>query len=120
MFTLSCSVCAVSSSHMMGGVLLWERNTAISAICNDCWINFSNKKQVKTEAQKQALMHNIGVESQLYHRVLPINKTFQDNVQDAQTKLKIKSFQINPILIQNNTTKITKSLSQGKTISVQV
>ena len=103
----------------MGGVLLWERNDKISAICNDCWITFSNQKQVITEAQKKAFQHNIGVESQLFHRVLPVNKNFQENLLDAQSKFKIKSFQINPTLIPSakpTLLNLRRSLTQGPII----
>ena len=56
---LSCSVCATTDSSLVGGVLLWERNGEISAICSECWATFSNvsshKRIIKNDAQSAAL-----------------------------------------------------------------
>ena len=56
---MNCSVCALSDPTMMGGVLLWERNGLISAICSDCWNTFSlaspSNRVIKNKAQREAL-----------------------------------------------------------------
>ena len=58
---MPCSVCGqtcVKSST--GGVLLWERNGFISAICENCWNQYSTKKPeercCQNEFQLAALM----------------------------------------------------------------
>ena len=56
---ISCSVCALSRPQAKGGILLWERNGKLSAICEECWDEFSNvpnyKRIPKTQAQEEAL-----------------------------------------------------------------
>ena len=101
---------------MMGGVLLWERNGLISAICNDCWINYSNQRIIKTEAQRKAFKHNIGVECQLFHRDMVLDRSFQENLEDARLKLKINSFQVNPLLLKIRSSKgVLVNVSQENT-----
>ena len=63
---MTCSVCANSNQEMKGGVILWERNGNISAICKDCWVSFSNgnpsKNQLKSQAQREALMVSVEID----------------------------------------------------------
>ena len=103
---MSCSVCADPAQQSFGGVLLWERNGEISAICTYCWLNFSlatdNERTIKCDAQRIAFKENIGVESQLYHKVMSQDKLFSENLQWAFNKLKIKKFQLNPTIRQSN------------------
>ena len=49
------------------------------------------------------LKANIGIESQLYHKVLSHSKTFKENVLEAINKFKRYQFQSNPLTeVQNN------------------
>ena len=54
----TCSVCA-NNVETLGGRLLWERNSKITAICEDCWFGFSNvdphKRTCSGKAQQMAL-----------------------------------------------------------------
>eukprot|EP01115_Flamella_aegyptia_P008431 TRINITY_DN35166_c0_g1_i1.p1 TRINITY_DN35166_c0_g1~~TRINITY_DN35166_c0_g1_i1.p1 ORF type:complete len:126 (+),score=0.13 TRINITY_DN35166_c0_g1_i1:321-698(+) len=113
---MCCSVCARSDNSMLGGVLLWERNGAISSICTDCWVNFScvseHERTFVNRAQEEAYKANIGVESQLYHKVLPQKKKFVDNLAEAKFQLKIKEFQKNPTKTSDSPSARTDSISK--------
>ena len=71
------------------------------------------RREIVSEAHKAALivslkirntdlLHlikaNIGVESTRFHRILPINKPFLENLSEAKNKLKIEKFAQNPTL----------------------
>ena len=101
---MSCSVCAQTGDSTTGGVLLFERNGLVSAICDECWFSFSLKNAeercCKTEFQLAALMANIGVESQLFYKTMNLRKPFSENVIEAKTKLKYR-IQANPFCTIN-------------------
>ena len=96
---MSCSVCSQNGNSTTGGVLLFERNGFVSAICDECWFSFSlnnpQERCCKNGFQMAALMANIGVESQLYYKTMDVRKPFSENVVEARTKLKYR-IQSNP------------------------
>lgn len=101
---MACSVCGQTDILTTGGVLLFERNGKISAICDDCWFSFSLKNSeerlCKNAFQLAALMANIGVESQLFYKRMNLRKPFSENVSEAKTKLKY-NIQPNPFCTIN-------------------